>query len=130
MGAWEVGPFDNDDAVDFVLALADLDDDERETAIVAALRLADDYVELPEANIAVAAAALIAAQRGFIVDDDPAVIDFLQDYPFTPDMELRLLAVSALERVLAEDSEAMELWEDAGLGSDYASVCNSIKVFL
>ncbi|MBD5654748.1 MAG: DUF4259 domain-containing protein [Candidatus Eremiobacteraeota bacterium] len=61
MGAWEAGPFDNDDAADFV---ADFDDAPSVASIEASLEKiasapADDYIEAPDCSRAVAAAALI-----------------------------------------------------------------------
>ncbi|MGL5443372.1 MAG: DUF4259 domain-containing protein, partial [[Mycobacterium] stephanolepidis] len=56
MGAWGAGPFDNDDAADFLGDLRQSDDIELQLA--RCLRMANaDYLEAPEGSTVVAAAA-------------------------------------------------------------------------
>lgn len=66
MGTWDVGPFDNDTAADFSGSLDEAAEGERETLIRAALACAADtpgYLDQDIAAEAIAAAALVAAQR-------------------------------------------------------------------
>lgn len=114
MTAWGTGPFDNDDAVDFAAALDDLDPEDRPAAIREALAEAaeaDDYLDRDAGNAAVAAAALIAAQQpdGEPVDSAHGPKQALPELP----EEWCALAVQALTRVLADDSELNELWSDS-----------------
>ncbi|MFC8095227.1 DUF4259 domain-containing protein [Streptomyces sp. NPDC057301] len=65
MGTWGVHPFDNDTAADFANDLDDAAMAERQSLVRRALLRAAgdrDYLEAPEAEEAVAAAALVAAQ--------------------------------------------------------------------
>src|SRR5262245_13461015 len=63
MGTWDTGPFDNDTAADFANALDDAEPEAREALIRGVLvRTIDATGYLAEADEAVAAAALIAAQ--------------------------------------------------------------------
>jgi hypothetical protein len=114
MGAWGTGPFDNDDAVDFAASLDDLEPEDRPNAIREALAEAaaeTDYLERDAGGAAVAAAALVAAQYP---DGEPidSVYGPKQSIPDLPE-ELKSIAVQALTRVLADDSELNELWADS-----------------
>ena len=129
MGAWGSGPFDNDDAMDFVGGLADAPGADLVVLLGEALKLPQDYVESPEGSNAVAAAALIAARRGYNADN-PTVADLLQTHPFDPDEELRSSAVAALVRVAGDESELMELWDEAGLRESVDAVYGDIRGFL
>ncbi|MFF8355380.1 DUF4259 domain-containing protein [Streptomyces chartreusis] len=111
MGTWDIGPFENDIAADFANDLDGAAKGERQTLIRRVLmRTAgnQDYLEAPDAEEAVAAAALLAAQcpGGRTVSphyepDEPV--------PSLP-TDLSRLAVEALDRVLADESELSELW--------------------
>lgn len=114
MTAWGTGPFDNDDAADFAASLDDLEPDDRTKAIWEALEEAaeeTDYLERDAGGAAIAAAALVAAQQP---DGDPVDSAYgpKQSIPELPE-ELRPVAVQALTRVLADDSELHELWADS-----------------
>ena len=64
MGAWGSGPFDNDDAADW---LAELEDRGIEAIAAAFDAIPSDvaqYVEIPECSAAVAAAEVLAIMRG------------------------------------------------------------------
>ena len=120
MGAWGTGPFDNDDAADFAASLDDLDTDEKPEAIREALAEAaqeTDYLERDEGGAAVAAAALVAAQQPD-GDQFESVYGPKQPVPDLPE-EFRQLALDALTRVLADDSELNELWSDSPDGETW-----------
>jgi hypothetical protein len=68
MGAWSSGPFDNDDAADFVGELCKMTPPEFVAAVLGDALLAvtagDGYIEAPEMSRAVAAAAIVALFGG------------------------------------------------------------------
>lgn len=114
MGTWDVGPLDNDEAADFAHVLDETAPDKREELVRATLNRAvqaPDYLEGPQAQEAAGAAALIAAQCpggeqiSTSYGPEEALPAFADD--------LRPLAVEALDRVAAEESELAELWDDA-----------------
>ncbi|GAB2728777.1 DUF4259 domain-containing protein [Kitasatospora kifunensis] len=114
MGTWDVGPFDNDAAADFSVQLDEAAAGQRAELLRAAMEqaLAAGYLEVEEAQEAVAAAALVAAQRPGGEPVDPAY------GPKAPiplvGTELAELAVRVLERVGLPECELAELWADSG----------------
>ena len=117
MGAWGIGAFENDDAMDWSLDLMDAADPLR--AIQSALDLAEeeDYLEAPDACQILAACAVISASKNKEPTSGYPLPDELADWIFERDRDFGALApvaVKAIQRVLAPDSELNELWEDTG----------------
>ncbi|MEV6211549.1 DUF4259 domain-containing protein [Kitasatospora sp. NPDC051914] len=115
MGTWDTGHFDNDSAADFAGALDDAPAEARESMVRAALlRAADetDHLDHTEAVEAVASAALVAAR---CPGGEPVTTAYGPDepVPLTAVDDLRELAVQALDRVLAAESELADLWDEA-----------------
>ncbi|MGW4833348.1 DUF4259 domain-containing protein [Amycolatopsis japonica] len=114
MGAWGTGPFDNDTAADFAGDLDDVAEAQRPEVIRHALAKAakeTGYLTGAVAEVAVAAAALVAAQcpAGEPVDPHYGPKQAVPPLP----ADLQALATRALDRVLADGSEITELWHDA-----------------
>lgn len=130
MGAWGAGPFDNDDAQDFVLDLADAPEQELQQRLADALALPDGYVEAPEASTAVAAAALVAIGAGMAAPESSTVADFVGSRAIPASPELRAAAKAALDRVVSEDSELWELWQDAGQAQAVSASYDAIRCAL
>ncbi|HYV79600.1 MAG TPA: DUF4259 domain-containing protein, partial [Streptosporangiaceae bacterium] len=108
MGTWGIGPFDNDTAADFAGDLDDALPGEREALVRGVLtRTVRATGYLDEAQEAVAAAALIAAQcpGGRPVE---TVYGPEQPLPVFPE-DLRELAARALDRALA-GYPGLEMW--------------------
>jgi hypothetical protein len=117
VGTWGEGPFDDDNAADWVWELQEAAD---WRVIESALRGAadvpsSDYLEAPDGQIAWAAAAVVAAA------DDPSAVplpdeasQWLAAHRDSRPTELRPLAVRALQRVMGSESELAELWQEAG----------------
>ena len=119
VGAWDSGPFDNDEAADFAAELDDADPNQRIVLIRDALQAAlDDADEetLEEAfSRAVAAAAVIAASRVDTIGDSGYAPKFLAtDEQFTVPEELIELAVLALDHLADSDTEEAEFFGEAG----------------
>ena len=119
MGTWDGGPFDNDSAADWSGGLHKAPAEERPGLIRQALTAVvehgpDDYLDSDFANEAIAAAAVIASQ----LPGGPAITS-----PYGPEFlrtggrialpdDLPALAVRALDRVDAANSEWPVLWSD------------------
>jgi hypothetical protein len=128
VGTWDVGPFDNDDAADFVGDLDELPEQERIGALRAALARAageEAYLEDPEAVVAVAAAAIVAA---VMPGGSPIESSYgpEQSIPTLPH-DLVTLAVRALDRVLGDECETKDLWEESGSGYEWLNEVAGIR---
>ena len=114
MGAWDVGPFDNDNAADFAGDLDDTPEHERIALIRTVLTTAadnDTYLDLDEGAPAVAAAALLASRLPGGGQFVPNSYGPKAPVPNLP-ADLVPLAISAVDRVLAADSELASLWSE------------------
>jgi hypothetical protein len=117
MGATGAGPFENDDALDFLDDLEDSDAPERREKVESALGRvirATDYIEAPTMSEAIAAAVVVAA-----CDDPESVVGernvprWIDEDPMDVDERLEELATRALHRALdSDDNELWELWVD------------------
>ncbi|MEZ5939274.1 MAG: DUF4259 domain-containing protein [Hyphomonadaceae bacterium] len=112
MGAWSHRSFDNDDALDFIEEV----EADGEPAVANAFEVvnhlgADDYLEAPDASVAVAAAELVAAALGKplagLPDEARALVPKIRTQK-----TLRGPALKAVTRVL-EDSELLGLWKES-----------------
>jgi hypothetical protein len=112
MGAWGAGPFQDDDALDFLAELSELPPAEMGSRITSALALpSDGYLKLPEACAAIAAAGLVAAARSAASEGlDAEAIAVMQADDVIRDAQLRDLALAALVRVNGQSSEWRDLW--------------------
>lgn len=109
MGAWGLGPFDNDDAGDWIYLL----EADGVTAIAAALDLDEGPVEEPAASEAVAAAAVVGLALGLTVESVEEVDDWMAGGDTDALASYGPAAAVALDRVLA-GSELAELHDEAG----------------
>ncbi len=119
MGAWDVGPFDNDTAADWCGDLDDAAPERRAVLIRDALsRIAehgDEYLDSGDAEEAIAAAAIVASLLpGGAAIETPYAPDFLLEGGTVEVADdVPAIAVRALDRIVGVDSEWRELWEEA-----------------
>ncbi|MGI8333712.1 DUF4259 domain-containing protein [Actinomadura scrupuli] len=117
VGAWGAGPFENDDALDFVGDLTDEPVEQLRAGIRAAMTQVldtSDYVECPEMDAAIAAACLVAARIDPSLQLDANGRHYLDQMPFQPDDELRTLAAGVFTRAFQpENNEWYELWAES-----------------
>ncbi|GGP96696.1 DUF4259 domain-containing protein [Streptomyces roseolilacinus] len=122
MGTWDIGPFDNDTAADFCGDLDEAPAGRREGIIRDALTRvigAAGCLEAPESEEAVAAAALVAAQ---CPGGEPAHPVYGPEEPLPDLTGLRDLALRALDRVVTDPSELMDLWTESDGGPWQAAI--------
>jgi hypothetical protein len=123
MGAWGTGPFDNDDAGDWVYELEEARDLGFVRQTLTTALEADDYLELPEGNNAVAAALVIAASLDRSYDRLPEeVVAWFNAGREAATAEDARLAILALDRVTGEESETAELWGESPSGEEWSNV--------
>ncbi|HVQ93585.1 MAG TPA: DUF4259 domain-containing protein [Mycobacteriales bacterium] len=135
MGAWDTGPFDNDGAADWCGELQDADPADRARLIRAALASAvdeGDYLDVDVAQEAVAAAAVVASQRvGGRPLDSAYAPDFLRaGASIDLSDDVIPLAVRALDRIVGENSEWRDLWQEGIHGSAAFSVVATLRTAL
>ena len=126
MGATGPGPFENDEALDFLDALEDSEPEERREKVETALRRVlrtTGYIEAPTMSQAVAAAVVVAACDDFeSVVGERNVPRWVDEEPIDVDEQLEELAARALHRALqSEDNELWELWADGDGGERFTT---------
>jgi hypothetical protein len=126
MGAWGVGSFDNDTACDWAQEL-DASDDLApvHSALDAVLASGDGYLDSDDACCAIAACEVVARLRGNWGKRDvysERVDRWVAWHPITPDVGVITKAHAALDRILGDNSEERELWEE----SDFAGWKSSL----
>ncbi|MAM87506.1 MAG: hypothetical protein CME36_09395 [unclassified Hahellaceae] len=115
MGAWSHEPFGNDDAGDWSSTLVDENDLTPIEAVFDRALASDDYLEADTAGEAVAAVEVVAKLlgKGTQTDAYTAEVDkWVEATSVRPDAALRAKALQVLDRVVQDDSELKELWED------------------
>lgn len=117
MGAWGVGPFDNDDASDFADSVAEKNDlAVIEAAFDKVLGATSEYLEAPIASEAIAGAEILALllDRPSADTEYPEEIDeWTAASKHMPSDALIAKARNALDRILAPPSELLELWSES-----------------
>ncbi len=117
MGAWDVGTFDNDTACDWTYGLEEHSDTSLvEAALDAILSTGSDYLDADVACEGLAAAEVVARLRGNWGARNAyteTVDQWVDAHPSTPPDDLVGRAVSAIDRVLSEPSELLELWSES-----------------
>jgi hypothetical protein len=115
MGARDIGPFDNDDAADW---LQDLEKTSDTSLIAEALHAivdaaADEDLEAGDCAIAIAAAEMVAALRGRPLDELPdEAAEWIEAHPDLDAAKLVPMAQKAIRRIRT-NSELKELWDDS-----------------
>jgi hypothetical protein len=113
MGTWGAGAFENDSVSDWVYELEEQNDT---TILLDALTEAaetDEYLDVDEGDIAVACAEIVAALNGHPAQSLPDnVVEYINRVS-PPGVEMTDLALRALERVKADNSELKELWDES-----------------
>jgi hypothetical protein len=116
MGTWSIEPFGNDHAADWVIELENAEDlTPIRDAIEAVIDAEDEYLEASDSEIAVAAIAVLARVHGASAEEvplDSAVEEWIARVEADPDPALVDLAFAALDRIVGEQSELRELWEE------------------
>ncbi|WP_438295907.1 DUF4259 domain-containing protein [Streptomyces sp. HUAS TT7] len=129
MGTWDVGPFGNDTAADWCNHLDDASAEAREGVIRdTPVRAAGttDYLDADVAEEAVAAAALAAAQ---CPGGEPIDSVYGPEHPLPGLTGLSIHALEVLDRVVAEPSELLELWDEWD-GTPCRSTINRLRITL
>ena len=117
MGAWDHTTFGNDDACDWGGDLSASEDlSFVEETLDAVIDTGDEYLEAPESSQAIAAAEVVARLQGHYGIRNAyteSVDGWVAAHPQTVPAALAQKAHAALDRILAQPSELLELWEES-----------------
>ncbi len=117
MGTWSHEPFGNDTANDWTYELEETKDLSLiETALDNVLEMGGDYLEAPTAEEAIGAVEVLAKLLGRGTQSDAyteKVDDWVKSIKQKPSPALLQKAQVAIGRILADDSELLELWMDS-----------------
>jgi hypothetical protein len=123
MGTWGTDAFGNDTACDWGYLLEDTNDLSLvERSIDRVLATGSDYLEVPDAEEALAAAEVIARLQGNwgIRNAYTETVDsWVELNPLTPSTELVQKAHEAIDRILNPPSELLELWEESEMADEW-----------
>jgi hypothetical protein len=116
MGAWGVGPFENDTAADWLAELSVAVPTTLQITLLSVVAIEPEvYLEEPDASAAVAAAEVVAAMRGHAgpaVLGAPEILKWVRDHSDWLDTELVRQAIAAVYRVRSS-SELRDLWSES-----------------
>lgn len=127
MGAWGFGVFENDDALDWAADLVEVEDTSFLAESFDAIPMdSGEYVEAPEASMALAAAEVVAALLGKALPQLPEEVTGWIAERKRVKPALVSKARRAVQRILA-DSELRELWQDC---ADFAQWQDSVQGLL
>ncbi|MGN6207358.1 DUF4259 domain-containing protein [Asticcacaulis sp.] len=110
MGAWGIGPFDDDTGMELVEDAPDWATIREKLTVVA---MTSDYIEFEEAVHGWTAAALVASALGASFDDaDDEIVNVVANMGVMP-QDLSTLAIRSLKRLETGNSHLFELWQDS-----------------
>ena len=136
MGTWDVGPFDNDTAADWCGDLNEAAPGKRPALIREALTQVadhgDEYLDSDLAVEAVAAAAIVASRLpGGTAIATPYAPDFLLEGGTVEVAgDIPAIALRALDRIVAPESEWRDLWEDSDSYPQALAALQSLRTVL
>ncbi|MEL6406729.1 MAG: DUF4259 domain-containing protein [Chloroflexota bacterium] len=135
MGAWDIGNFDNDDALDFVIEIEEANSltPIYELAVSINTNRAKDsdyYIEVDECGQILAGSEIVAMLSGFPVDNLPPSVEALKgNEALAVDTSKVVSIISAVQHILA-DSELSELWEETDEFEAWQSIVNDLLLRL
>lgn len=130
MGTWSHEPFGNDTANDWAYELEGATDLSLVEEALDKVLSAEEYLEAPEAEEAVAAVEVLAKLLGKGTQSDSytkKVEAWVAELSVKPPAELRKKAGRALDRVLGANSELRDLWQESGEGNEWEQSVERLK---
>lgn len=134
MGAWGQEPFDNDAAGDWSYELEECDDLSviRET-LNRVIECGDDYLDGDDASAALAACDTIARLRGHagVSNSHTETVDnWVAAHPGLKTDSLLKLAHKVINRIVADDSELLELWQESDSFDEWQASIEALRARL
>jgi hypothetical protein len=129
VGAWDSGPFDNDDALDLLGLIEDNPGEVARRLLAVSSADPGTVVDAPAASMAVAAAALVGAVASSRSTGDDHADEWLREFPMTVDAPLVDAARRAVAR-LRDGSELADLWDEADALDEWQASLDAIGSML
>lgn len=130
MGAWSHEPFGNDTSNDWAYDLEETKDFSHiEAALDKVLGQGSEYLEAPDAEEAVCAVEVLAKLLGKGTQSDEyteSVDDWVKSMDQKPTPALLQKARQVIERILAENSELLELWQESEEFNEWQSSMSTL----
>jgi len=129
VGAWGIGLFENDDAMDWAVYFRDAPSALVLADAFVAIIGVEDYIERDAGSYALAAAEVLAAVRGRPCRDFPTYLkDWASAHPEIVTPALLTQALAAIDRAMMEkSSEIAELWAEGERAADWIAVVEDLK---
>lgn len=131
MGAWGYGVFDNDTACDWAFSLEESSDlSIVDAALEKVLATGSAYLEASDAEEGLAAVEVVARLQGNFGEKNSytePVDAWVAKNRLEVSPELAKKALAAIERILNEPSEMVELWQEAGEFDAWKSSIEDLK---
>lgn len=116
MGTWDVGSFDNDAACDWAGQLQAYPDLSFVDETLSTVIEEGEYLEASGAEEAIAAAEVVARLQGNWGDRNAyseRADRWIEQAGITPNRTIAIKAHQAIDRILSEPSELLELWQES-----------------
>lgn len=129
MGAWGLGSFENDDAADFLIDITDSGDLSLVREALDNVLTSTEYVEAPDACVAIVAAEVVAASLGRPTSaalEEERLSQWVARLRPGIEPALAERARQALALILAPNSELLELWDEADQLTEWKASVNEL----
>lgn len=129
MGAWGPKTFEDDTANDWIAELVDSDD--ARSFLMDSIQVGSDGLEADECSVVLAASETIVAildePRAGIPDE---LVDWLGDNDCDDISDLPAIAAKSVKKVMADDSEMNELWQEGEGYEEWRAEVEQLKEIL
>lgn len=132
MGSWDVSPFGNDEAREWLaeLMLGSSTEPVFRALVAAAKIKPDEFFETQECERTVAAAEIVAAARGVAGPDTPDELKkWLAKYKLVAGDQIAQVAIKVLARIIT-NSELKQVWDDTDSSQDWYTTVSDIQTRL
>jgi hypothetical protein len=131
MGAWGCLPFDDDCTNDWAYGLEECDDLSLvESAFDALEEVGTDYLEVDAACSALGACEVLArllGHPGYTNAYTEKVDQWVAAHPMKPSQALLQRASASIDRVLGDNSELRQLWDESEQGADWHKAIEDLR---
>jgi len=130
MGAWAEDTFGNDSACDWIGTFLEQPGLPAINSAIQSVLATDDYLDSDEACDCLAACEVIARLQGKwgLRNAYSEELDqWVESNPMDIPSDLKVMADSAIERILAPDSELLELWDDGAWNDGWHNAIDDLR---